>query len=662
MPVELQPMPLTQTKAFRIGAALLILLFLAIYSATLDTGLQPYELHGGDLITHQYAQVQARPGNAPGYPLYTLGGWVWFHSLRALLQTFLPTPPNPMPILSSYSTLWGLLALGLFYALIGRLIDHPRRPVLAALVALLATAYLGLTYFFWYYATTTEQYSSAVAQTLAIVYVYLLWEAQPQRRDLVLLLAFLCGLTLAHMLTVAFIVPPLVAVMIWRAPKFLLRPRMIAGAILAAALPLISYLYVYWRGALHPEWWGRGEWASPQAWFWSFVSTSQGREELLWAFEPGRGLFGNGFPELIWQELSIPLLILGLIGIGWMTPPRRVLLYGTLIIYLAFCWLYRFGNWFQVILPAYPLVLLGLAPIYRHTEAWSARLASSSRSGQRRAAKLTLALLPVLLALLVVWRGATSLPRADSRHRPEDTALARAGTLIAQELPVGSALFAAVDDALALDYLTRIWAIRPDLHIVSSREADALLAAGTAVYSTADATPTLLNELARDTRLNSVGADWIELAPALRGQALVTPTLPAVESITPELSLVAIQTALAAPDPLTGRAPDGLDVLLSWELPTGVWPAGHAISLRPLHNGTPLLGPTGAPIQQDRTAPVHGLWRPPATAPQTWVNDGYHLPLPPAALTQVDGLLIIVYTQAADGSFVNVAEIRHSLP
>ena len=45
---------------------------------TLDDGLRPGELEGGDLITHQYAQVQGRPSNAPGYPLYTMGGWLWF--------------------------------------------------------------------------------------------------------------------------------------------------------------------------------------------------------------------------------------------------------------------------------------------------------------------------------------------------------------------------------------------------------------------------------------------------------------------------------------------------------------------------------------------------------------------------------------------------------
>ena len=49
-----------------------------------------------------------------GYPLYTLGGWAWFHGLRSLLGQH----ANPTAILSAYSTLWALLALWLLYQLI----------------------------------------------------------------------------------------------------------------------------------------------------------------------------------------------------------------------------------------------------------------------------------------------------------------------------------------------------------------------------------------------------------------------------------------------------------------------------------------------------------------------------------------------------------------
>ena len=77
----------------------------------------PDELTGGDLITHQYAQVQGRPSNAPGYPLYTMGGWLWFRAGGWLLSWLF----NPIQILSFYSTLWGLASLFLLYLILLRI-------------------------------------------------------------------------------------------------------------------------------------------------------------------------------------------------------------------------------------------------------------------------------------------------------------------------------------------------------------------------------------------------------------------------------------------------------------------------------------------------------------------------------------------------------------
>jgi len=100
----------TGSKNFWGGAFVLTAVAL-LYLVTLDNGLRPDELTGGDLITHQYAQVEARPGNAPGYPLYTMGGWLWFHSGKTLLGWIL----NPIQILSAYSGLWSVAALVFLY-------------------------------------------------------------------------------------------------------------------------------------------------------------------------------------------------------------------------------------------------------------------------------------------------------------------------------------------------------------------------------------------------------------------------------------------------------------------------------------------------------------------------------------------------------------------
>ena len=652
----------------RLGEIMLLVAFLLVYWLTLDTGLQPYELHGGDLITHQYAQVQARPSNAPGYPLYTMGGWLWWHGWRSLLGLFSDLPPNPLPILSSYSTLWALLALWLLYRILVQLLVAPDRRAgwRQVLSALLISAFFGITYFFWYYATTTEQYSSAVAQTLAIIYVYLQWDRQPQRLRLLFGLAFLCGLALAHMLTVALIVPPLVGVVLLRAPNLLRQPKAVLGAIVAAALPLLGYIYVYVRGALHPEWWGRGEWASPQAWFWAFVSTAQGRNELGWAFESGRTFFGNGFPQYVWQELSVPLLLLGLVGIALLPWRLRGLLYGTLALYLLFCWVYRFGNWFQVALPAYPLILLGLAPIVQWGENWPNRRV---RLPLPYAIPFGSLMLVAGLVVALVWRVDQSLPRADSRQRVEDTALARAARLLDTPLPANASLFAAVDDALALSYLTQIWGIQPTATVVSSRDADALLQRGGVVFATWEATPTLLSEVTQQPNqkllVQGFGAEWVMVgdaavlppaqAPMERGTLAHT----AAYTVTPTLQL--LEATASLPGSLPGAssvptAPTTIDVVLLWQLLDGQWPRNLAISVRPLNDGAQIIDPaTNAPIQQDRPRPVHGLWQDiPGTLSS--VADGYRVPLPTPFPDGLDGLLVIIYEQTSEG-FRNVAEL-----
>ncbi len=618
---------------------------------TLDTGLQPYELHGGDLITHQYAQVHARPGNAPGYPIYTMGGWLWFHGWHSLLHFFGQSYPNPLPILSSYSTLWAILALGLFYAILSHLLGKRRQPWLDVLFCLLLATFYGVTYFFWYYATTTEQYSSAVAQTLAILYLYLLWEGEPSRRSRLYWLAFLCGLSLAHMLTVAFIVPPLVIVILWRDPSLLRNARAILISIVAALLPLLSYIYIYLRGALHPEWWGRGDWTTPQQWFWAFVSTAQGRDELAWAFEPGRPIFDNGFPEGIWYELSLPLILLGLIGLARLPRRQAILLYSTLIIYAIFCWLYRFGNWFQVVLPAYPLILVGIAPLY----VWMTSTSTIS-------ARVTRLLAIAALVVSIFWRVNQSWPGTNSRHRPEDSAFDHAAILLDQPLPTNAQLFAAVDDALALNYLVEIWGIRPDLNLVSSREANETLALGGKVYATVDATAALEDELTVPPTLDGLSADWIELAPnsPIRAESAITVT--SLYTVTPDLLLSAFNTYPATTgNPLSPPTKPGIDVRLTWHLPTGIWPQELAISLRPTSQGTPLVDPsTAQPIQQDRPRPLYGLW-PDSPIERSLenpivVHDTYRLSLPSSLPYPADGLLLILYTQT-DTGFINIAEI-----
>lgn len=648
-----------------IGAVMLIAAGL-LFSLTLDNGLQPGELAGGDLITHQYAQVQARPSNAPGYPLYTMGGWLWFHSIRGLGQALGIANSNPIPILSSYSLLCALLALWLLYRILCHLTRTTSQPAGDGWLAGLLCAFYAVTYFFWYYATTTEQYSSAIAQTLAIVYCYWRWQERqgatmpaPKATSLpsvkqttaasaIMGLAFLCGLSLAHMLTVAFIVPPLIIVILWQAPQLLRSPRMVLGSVAAASAPLVSYLYVYWRGAAHPEWWGRGPWTTPPAWFWAFVSTAQGREELGWGLDPHCHFFDNGFPALIWQELSMPLVLIGLVGLCFLAKRQATLLYGTCAIYLIFCWAYRCGNWFQVILPVYPLLLIGVA-------AFIHALRRRPRWG-RIFYRVALA----LLALAIGWRFTASFAAADSRNRPADTAFDHAALLLAQPLPAQAPLFAAVNDALALQYLSAIWPVRPDIQVVDSPAATRLLAAGQPVYSTWEAAPTLRAELSPTLVISqqALDAHWLGFYPTPK-PPLVMPATRLDRAVMTDVILqgYSLTPALSSPlatyrQPITANT-QGLGLTLFWGLPAGAWPEGVSISVRPQQAGQPVADGQGGAIQQDRQQPALGLNTVMADQP---IVDPYYFAMPAEPLAKVDQVQILLYRAVANG-FENLAEV-----
>jgi hypothetical protein len=693
---------LRSASVARLAGWLLLVIAAFVYFATLDTGLLPREVEGGDLITHHYAQVQARPGNAPGYPLYTMGGWLWFHGWRSLSALFGNATPNPIPILSSYSTLWAILALGLLYRILLIVSRSARWPSGHWPLAWLITAFYAVTYFFWYYATTSEQYSSAIAHTLGIVYVYLLWrrgveqQAADRRRrtadrgrwtqyripntqypipnpqspvpspqspvPTLLLLAFLCGLSLAHMVTVAMIVPPLVAVVLWTQPDLLRRPLTVLGTVLAAALPLLSYFYVYVRGAANPQWWGEGEWTSGRDWFWSFLSTAQGQDELSWGLEPGAPFFANGFPELIWQELSIPLLGIGLIGIALFARRRNndpaahpgvggrlaFLLYGTLLLYAILCWVDRFGNWFQVILPAYPLILLGSMPAAQ----WMI-----SRLGRLHPVLATLPL--ILLVGMILWRVDASLPAADSRSRAEDTALIRPALLLDQPLPVDAALFAEKGDALGLDYLISIWGIRPDLRVVSSPQADEVLAQGGVVLATQTSVGLLLSEITLDPSLRqeSQTPDWAALHTGADLE-ISPPQVRLDRALGDGITLVGYSLAhgpTGAPV-LSGVEPP-LDLTLYWQIAPNATPQDWSVSVRPLYHGALIHGADGAPIQQDNAAPVHGLRPFSQLAATELVTDNYRLP----GGVDLDGLQVVLYRAAAEG-FENLAVVEWNVP
>ncbi|MGC8837375.1 MAG: protein O-mannosyl-transferase family [Anaerolineae bacterium] len=630
-------------RASLAGAAV-VALAAVLYLLTLDDGLELRELAGGDLITHQYAQVQGRPSNAPGYPLYTMGGWVWFRVGRFLLGRWL----NPTAVLSLYSTLWALAALAMLYVL-ALALTRGRWPW-----AVLATAFYAVTYFFWYYAVTTEQYASAVFHTLLILWLAHRW--QVERRDRLLVgLAFVCGLALAHMVTVLLVVPAL-AWFVWREePGLLQRGKLLVGLAAVALLPLVSYVYVYARGAAHPEWWGEGTWPDAWHWFWAFVSTRQGREELTWTLGP----FTGEFPWLIVREMTWPGLLAGLGGIALLGRRWRGLLLGALAASFAFCYVDRYGNWYQVWMPMYAVLALGMAALATRLEVWG----EGRWPGMWQAAALRWMLAGGFL-LLAADRLVTSWPAADQRGRPQDDGL-WPGLAILEDGPApGAAVLGRQEEFLSLQYVTQIWGRRPDVRAVSAEDAKALLESGERpLYATAGALPIVFQEVSADVRLDSAG---LVLVRVHRAQHVAEDEPPSTARFLHqvvggglELWAYVVEPGCRLPEatrrwlgvPLDGR--EGTAHLTLWWRAHEVPSADYSVSVRATRGGALLRVGEGL-VQVDRAAPVWGAYSTGRWGPGEVVRDEYLLDW--AEAWPYDGLAVVLYRREGAG-FVNLGEV-----
>jgi hypothetical protein len=523
-------------------------------------------------------------------------------------------------------------------------------------VAVLVTAFYGVTYFFWYYAVTTEQYTSAVAWTLAVIYLAFRWERVQLDRYL-LAIAFLVGVGLAHMLTVLFLAPSLLWFLLGAEPRLLRRPRLVAAAIGVALLPLMSYAFVYFSGATHPEWQGAGQWPSTGQWFWSFLSTRQGRGELTWSLTPP---FTAEFPSLIGREMTLPGVVLGLLGLAALGRRRAIFLYVTVAIYLVFSWVDRLGNWYQVIMPVYAVLAVGIAGAAEWVWQWGSRGAEEPRSrgageqGSRGgrgslgegvtlvAARVSPVLVVVVLGALVTYRAMTSYPLADSNDQRGDTGLDPGWAVLADQPPEGLRILATAPEALALNYLTEIWGVRPDVRTVTGAEAREILADGSPMLAVTEAAlPLVPQEVSPDAHYSALGGRLVGIK-AKPGDSL----LPGGPGWREQPwahdfgGLLSLTGGRARWDATTGETV----VVLAWQAPGGL-AEDWSVSVR-LTQGDKEVA------QSDRQDPVAGAYPTSRWSPGEMVGDAYTFAVP-AGVTP-DGVTIVVYRRMPDGAFTNL--------
>jgi len=205
----------------------LFLASLAVYVYTLAPGMLR-----GDSGEFQYAMVTLRPPHAPGYPLYTLGGWLWLHLIP------LGTLAYRANLLSA---LFGALTVSIICLITMRM---TRRP----LASLAGALYLALSYVFWSQSVITEVYAFNAFFLALLIYLLLLWEERTQRERenyrLLYAIALLYGLSLAHHRLMLLVFPALL-LFIWQVDRQILLSKGLLlrlGAFLALGFSI--YLYI----------------------------------------------------------------------------------------------------------------------------------------------------------------------------------------------------------------------------------------------------------------------------------------------------------------------------------------------------------------------------------------------------------------------------------
>ncbi len=317
--------PRSIPRLWPLGPALIAF---AVYRATLapDLTWAHNGADGGDLLT---AALTGGVPHPPGYPTYML-----------LLRGMLALPGGPPAFLGNlFSALTTSLAL-VFIALAGeRALREARAPQaiarpLAAIVALL----IGFAPTLWSQAVITEVYGLHALFTAALIYLTLRLGGDVVHGRQGLATGLLFGLGLGNHLSLALLIPGMLAYT--RLSRTRLTRRALMGLLIGCAIGLLTYLYLPWAAHRNPP----VNWGNPRDLprLWWLVS-GQAYRPLVFAFPlawlPWRL---SGWAALLLQNLTLPGLALALFGLWWAEANHRGLLSMT-ILHVAVFSVYALG-------------------------------------------------------------------------------------------------------------------------------------------------------------------------------------------------------------------------------------------------------------------------------------------------------------------------------
>jgi hypothetical protein len=187
----------------RVAAAAVALAALGIYAATLAPAVPTGD--SGELIAASYVGGVAHP---PGYPVFTMLGWVATHTL----------PGSPAVIMNFLSALFQAATVGLIGLLTARLVvpGWPReytagRGTLAGVAAGLS---LALSTAFWAYALVAEVFALNNLFAAALLLLAIEWYRDRTKVWALWTLGLLSGLGAAHQQTIVLLGPALAVLLV----------------------------------------------------------------------------------------------------------------------------------------------------------------------------------------------------------------------------------------------------------------------------------------------------------------------------------------------------------------------------------------------------------------------------------------------------------------
>jgi hypothetical protein len=482
-----------------VTAALLALVWLVIYSFTVSPSVN--FIDSGELVTTLHEPGIAHP---PGYPLYTLMGYV----VSNLLWGEVAWRVN---ILSAF---WGAMAVGVFFLLIVTLINYlswrpapvlrkepargrrarhattvdeqkvpEERRALGLSISTLLTlslaagvaSLLGASSTFWSRTAQAKMYSLhyffialLFLLTLSVRWAYERSDTAGMKRWL-LGLSIGLGLSLSNHLMTTLLVPGLLICLLVGADparRFRTLLKSWLYALPAVVLPVLLYLYLPFRSSQHPLM----NWGTPDNWgdFWRHITgwqygayvvrTNEERAEII-----GR-LWNFGMEQ--WSWLTSLVLILCLVAGVLLARVSLPIFTATLTTALAtfvFATFYGISEIEPYMVPLYMMLLLWLgtsgATIWQALQ--SRRDTAVKPEHSQTVARGGLAAAFLLLAVTTAW---VQYPRQDHSN---DRLAGQFVNNVLSELPRNSILITDYWDFYAPTiYLQNVLEHRPDVSIV----------------------------------------------------------------------------------------------------------------------------------------------------------------------------------------------------